>query len=150
MAQYSSTVYNKQLVGKSPQPSTPGLYEALYCSRAQVAVDTSLAAADILNFMYLPDGAIVEDLELISDDIDSNGTPTVTISLGDAGSTTRYLNASTIPQTGGRVKALQTSLGFQVSGKTLVFGTIANVAATKVAGNITVIVYYKMKGKSTS
>lgn len=148
MAQYNSTDYTAQLAGRKVA-AAPGLREALYTARAQVAVDTSLAANDVLNFFYLPDGAVVEDMELIPDDLDSGG-PTITINVGDAGSATRYFNAATGAGTGTRNKMLQSAMGYQISGKTLIFGTIQAAATTKVAGNVTLVAYYKMPGKAVS
>lgn len=148
MANFNSTVYTAQLAGRTTT-AAPGLRSAIYAARFQVVVTSALALADILNFGYLPKDAVIEDMELIPDDLDSAG-PSITLDVGDAGSATRYFSAATGAGTGTRNKMLQTAMGYQLTDRTLIFGTVHAAAATPAAGNITLQVYYKLPGNPVS
>lgn len=151
MAVFSSTVYTGQLAGRT-MTSAPGLRSALYSARAQIALTTALALADVLNFFYLPKDAVVEDMELIGDQLDSNGSPLLTFDIGDAASATRYFSAAVAGNAAGgfRDKMLQSAMGFQQADRTLIVGAVHAAGATKVAGNLTLIAYYKMPGNPIS
>lgn len=150
MPNYNSTLYVAQLAGRSVVPG-PGLARQVLCAIASVAVDTSLAAADILNFFFMPRGAEVVDGFLKATDVDSNGSPTITIHLGDAGVATRFFTSSVVGQAGTIDRNMNTGgFGYQFTAKTLVFGTIAVVAATKVAGTVWAALFYRMPGEATS
>lgn len=148
MASFPSTIYTSQLAGRS-NTAAPGLRSALYEARFQVAVTSALALNDVLDFGFLPKDAVIEDMELISDDLDSGG-PSITLDVGDAGSATRYFSANNIAGTGGRAKMLQAAMGFQLTDRTLVFGTVHAAATTPAAGNVTLAVYYKLPGNPVS
>lgn len=150
MASYNSTLYTAQLAGRSVVPG-PGLARQVLCAIASVATDTALAAADILNFFFMPTGAEVVDGFLKATDIDSNGSPTIAFNVGDAGSATRFFTASVVGQAGTIDRNMNTG-GFlyQFTAKTLVFATVSTVAATKVAGTVWFALFYRMPGVSTS
>lgn len=61
----------------------------------------ALALNDVIQMVKIPSGATVLDTILSCNDLDTGGAPTITLSVGDGGSTARYLSASTIGQTGG-------------------------------------------------
>lgn len=151
MATFSSTVYVSQLAGRVTT-AAPGLRSTLYSARAQLVLTTALALNDVLNFFYLPKDAVVEDMELIGDQLDSNGSPLLTFDIGDAASATRYFSASASGNAaaGFRNKMLQTAMGFQQTDRTLIVGAVHAAGATKVAGNLSLIAYYKLPGNPAS
>ena len=55
-------------------------------SRVRTAIATvaltDAAATDVIRFVRVPSRARVEDVELVNDQIDSNGTPTLTVDVG--------------------------------------------------------------------
>src|SRR6185295_13891763 len=81
---------------------------------AELALTVAPVINDVYQMIKVPAGARIIGWTLGSDDIDSNGAPAVTLSLGDGASTARYVSASTIGQTGAApVNALlKTGYGF--------------------------------------
>lgn len=83
MARYIST----KISNKQPPISSCSKGDVLV-DKTTVAVDTSLAANDVILFGYLPSGHTPVDLTVVADQLDSNGTPTLTLTFGflnDAG-----------------------------------------------------------------
>ena len=101
MAAYNS---NKMLAGTQPKmlPSAGGVNVL-----ATASLTTALALNDTINMLQLAadasdpqgSGPTIIGMVLDCDKLDSNGTPTITLSVGDSVSATRYFNASTIAQT---------------------------------------------------
>jgi hypothetical protein len=146
MANYDSSSYPAQAAGQSPVPGH-GLGASVKVARASVAVDTSLAANDLLRFFYLPPGARVIDVALRTTDLDSNGSPTIKLDVGDAGDTDRLIAASSIGQTGGSERSLApTGWGYQYAARTLISATVNTAAATKAAGTVELMVVYVVDG----
>ncbi|AVA20671.1 hypothetical protein [Rhizobium sp. NXC24] len=71
---------------------------------AIVAADE--ATGNTVQLMKVPKGFVVTGVYLALTDIDTNGTPTVSVSLGDAGNDSRFVAASTIGQAGGSTTTL--------------------------------------------
>lgn len=117
-------------------------------------VPATLAAADIIGLCLLPADHIPCDFTLESTDLDTNGTPTLTLTVAvlNAGNTdvvasTDFITASTIGQTGGVVRA-DKILGLQLAASNVdrIIGVkVANVAATKAAGTLKGTLYYRRK-----
>lgn len=71
--------------------------------RAQTfSVDTALALNDVIEMIPVYEGERVVDLILLSDDLDTNGTPTIDLHVGDGVDPDRYIAASDVGQAGGR------------------------------------------------
>lgn len=75
---------------------------------------TALAAGDIIDLGNLEAGVKPMDVTLIADDLDTNGTPTITLTVGilnaagtdiDAAATSTWIAASNVAQTGGIARA---------------------------------------------
>lgn len=148
MANWPSPDYSAQLAGRQ-MTAAPGLRSTVYSARMKIALLSSFAINDVLQFGFMPQDAVIEDAELIADDIDTGG-PTVTIDVGDAVSGTRLFSASTAGQAGTRQKCLQTALGYQYPSRTAVTGLIKAAATTPAAGNLTLIIWYKLPGNPVS
>lgn len=139
--------FNSDKIIASTPLSHHGLGGNLKCMYATVAVTTALVTTDTINFFDLPAGARVMLAVLEADDLDSNGTPTITINIGDAGSATRYFSASTVAQAGTVSSATAaTGVGYLNTAKTRVTGALQANAATAVAGNIYLAVFYLLEG----
>jgi hypothetical protein len=107
------------------------------------AVTTSLALNDTLTGPSIPAGAYLVDVLLMSTDIDSNGSPTVTLDVGISGAATKFIAASTVGQTGGIAHmGGTTGLGYTPAADTPVIVTVSAAGATKVAGTITLAILY--------
>ena len=77
-----------------------------------VEVDAELAANDTVALAWLPAGHVPVDVILEADDLDTDGTPAITLTVGilnaardDLTANTDFLTASTAAQAGGAVHA---------------------------------------------
>lgn len=68
---------------------------------ASFTFPVAIAASDTVKLLPIPAGARVLDLIVKSTDMDTDGTPALTLNVGDSASATQYLSASTIGQAGG-------------------------------------------------
>ena len=85
----------------------------------------------------VPAGFTVTGIIAVASDMDSNGTPTIALSVGDSGSATRFLSSSPIAQAGGTTQTLaSTGLLFAYTADTDILVTASTGAATAVAGTL--------------
>lgn len=104
-----------------------------------IAVTAAQAGAinTLLGSCYLPKGAEIVGIVLDSDDLDSGGSPAITLSIGDAGSAARLLAANTVAQAGGVVVTpSKGAIGYQYTAETLVQVKVVAAAATGQAGTL--------------
>lgn len=110
---------------------------------AEVVCPAAPSTADPLQFFYLPAGARVLHATLESTDMDTSGSPTLTLNIGDAGDPDRIFAASTVGQTGTASSAAAvTGAGFRYTTKTLITGVAAANATTGAAGSIFLWIMY--------
>lgn len=122
--------------------------QTLYCS---VTLSAALTTADTFAFFTIPPNARIHSAVLKCSDIDTNGSPTVTINVGDAGSATRYFSASTVGQAGTVDSTMQAAGRFyKTSAKTPIIGTVQANAATGVAGTLELSIDYVVEDSATS
>jgi hypothetical protein len=110
-----------------------------------VSFSGTITTADAANVCNLPIGAIVTGVTIEADDLDTGGSPTLTLNVGDAGSATRYLSASNVAQTGAAANATTaTGILYTVTGTsdTTVRVAVQANAATSAAGDVRVAVLY--------
>lgn len=111
-----------------------GSVQAAY---AEVVCSSAPTTADTIEFFDLPLNARVLSATLKSTDMDTNGSPTITLNVGDAGSATRYFSASTVAQAAtAAVATAVTGLGFKTTAKTRIVGVPQANAATGAAGTL--------------
>lgn len=101
----------------------------------------ALAVADLVTgntvgaFM-VPKGFVVTGIIAVATDMDS-GSAALTLSVGDSGSGTRYLSASTIGQAGTTTQTLATTgLLYENTADTEILITVTLQPATAVAGTV--------------
>jgi hypothetical protein len=122
--------------------------QVLYCS---VALTAALTTADTFSFFTLPPNARIHGATLKCTDIDTNGSPTVTLNVGDAASATRIFSASTVGQAGTVDVAMQAAGRlFKTTAKTPIIGSVQAAAATGVAGTLELAVHYVVEDSPTS
>ncbi|HEY5106591.1 MAG TPA: hypothetical protein VII73_07445 [Caulobacteraceae bacterium] len=150
MATWSSSLYNN----KTPAGTGHGPYQLTQHLHATVSVPATLAANDVLNFGYLPNNAIVASMVLkAATQLDSNGSPTLSIDMGVVGTAQLFKAAiTTVGRTAGASADIGTGLaaaGYlykNTSGaKQLVIGTVHAAAATAVAGTLELDVEYYLE-----
>ena len=151
MATFNSDIY----AANQATNNTHGLARQSVHLHATAALTTAATTNDVVNFGYLPANAVVVSVILkAQSQLDSNGSPSLTLSLGITGTAALWKSAittvgrsagvssdSTIATTGGLYKT---------TAKTLVIGTVANVAATAVAGNLEVDLEYYIEDPAGS
>lgn len=95
----------------------------------------TVAANSTFTLFVIPKNSRLVRTSFRADDADSNGTPNIAFSVGDAGNAARYLSASTIARTGGSVQTtLDGALNFVFTQDTPIILTITAAAATQTAG----------------
>jgi hypothetical protein len=98
---------------------------------------TDLATGSVVEAFIVPAGFTVTGIIAVSTDMDSNGSPTAALSVGDAGSSVRFLSSSVIPQAGTTTQTLaSTGLLFAYTADTKILCTMTTGSATAVAGTV--------------
>ncbi|MDE2428185.1 MAG: hypothetical protein KGM99_05620 [Burkholderiales bacterium] len=141
MATYSSDniTLKKPISGADSGGGVISAYAAVTCAAAPTTTDT-------IEFFYLPANARILAATLESTDMDTNGAPTLTINVGDAGSATRLFSASTVGQAGtASVASAVAGLHYKTTAKTKIVGTAANNAASGAAGTLYLSILYTVE-----
>lgn len=68
---------------------------------AEYDLAAALAQNDVIQMIKVPSGAIVIDVVLTADDLDTNVSPAIVLDVGDGADTDRFIDGSTIAQAGG-------------------------------------------------
>lgn len=146
MATYSSSAYTN----KTPF-STHGVAGNLKTAYASITCTAAPSTSDTLNFFYLPANARVHSAVLKSSDMDTNGSPAITLNIGDSGSAARYFSASTAAQAG-TVDSTMAAAGrfYKTTARTLVTGVAQANAATGAAGTLELSITYAVEDAATS
>lgn len=98
---------------------------------------TNLAANDLIKVFRAPKGFIVTGAYLYATDLDTNGTPTLTLALGDLADDDRFVAASTIGQAGGTTITLASAgAGYVFAEDTDVYIKAKAASATAAAGTV--------------
>lgn len=155
MAQLASSLYTSQSGGKTAKPSH-GLANNAKVLQASVAIPatgTGTALNDTIALCRLPKGAIPRSISLKTSQLDSNGSPLLTIDLGTPASAQLFVaawagasgaaGAAVSPNT---VDAANAQLGVQLTVDTDIIATIHAAAATKAAGTMVCTVFYDVEG----
>lgn len=110
------------------------------------AVDANVTANDVIQMLKIPRGARVLEVVLTSTDMDTNGTPTWAMEVGDGGDTDRFIASTTIGQTGGTVRMGTNIAGtnYQYTADDTIDIKVTAVAATFAAGSLSLIVMYRI------
>jgi hypothetical protein len=142
--------YNSTGVSTSAPTIGHGLSGNLKVAYAEVVCSAAPATTDTLNFFDLPVNARIVLAVLESDDLDTNGSPTITLNIGDSGSATRLFSASTVAQAGTASTALAAgAVGYKTTAKTRIVGVPQANAATGAAGTIRLAVAYYVEGAAS-
>ena len=122
-----------------------GLNRQTLIAEAIVAVTTAMIdnVDDEVGLFWLPAGAVVVGGTISATDMDTNGTPTLAIDVGDTADEDRLFAASTVGQAG----TLSTSFArtghmYKYATATLIKAYVQAVAATGAAGTLNVSVRY--------
>lgn len=115
-----------------------------------VSITANAANGDTFTFGTVPKGFRVFGGCLESTDIDTNGSPTVTLNIGDSGDADRLFAASTVGQTGTADRALAvTGQHYLYTDDTVITGIIPTGPATGTTGTITLSLYGRFEGQNS-
>jgi hypothetical protein len=113
---------------------------------AEYEITAALALNDVVQMVKVPAGAIVSNVVLATDDLDTNGTPAIVLDVGDGGDTDRYIDGSTVGQAGGITDSSNLAIdgiGYTYSVEDTIDVLVQVAPATgATSGTIKLIVYY--------
>lgn len=115
----------------------------------------ALANGDIIQMCSIPAGAKVTEVVIHTADLDSNGSPTISFTVGDGADADRFILTSTVMRTGGiaRLDAVPTSTtgaGYEyTSADTIDIAVTANPATGATSGRIVAICHYYIGDKQS-
>lgn len=115
-----------------------GMANTLVCVAGTVAVGTAgLALNAVTPLVRVPKGFTVIHATLEATDMDTNGTPLLTLAVGDATVNNRILTGLTIGRTGGISSAIDAAgHQFRYAEETTITMTATAAAATAAAGTV--------------
>lgn len=111
----------------------------------------SAALGDVYQLVQIPNGYTIVDMILDTDQLDSNGTPTLSLEVGDAVNAGRFYTGSTIARTGGiAIPTIPQTIGYTYAvgsgntgqfyggnaGSNIIQAQVTAAAATYKAGNV--------------
>ena len=142
--------YNSKQYANSPKNfvgAFPGNMIAFYW---EVSITANAANGDIFNFGTVPKGFRVLGATIEATDIDTNGSPTAAINVGDSGSASRYFSGATVGQAGtASVASAVAGLHYLNTDDTLIVGTIATGPATGTTGTVYLSMWGRFEGTSS-
>lgn len=108
-----------------------------------VALTTALALNDIITGPNIPAGCFLDNVKIDVGQLDSNGSPLITLDVGISGTAQKFLAASTVAQAGGIAgAAVAGTVGYSPTTDTAVLVKVHAAAATAKAGTIVISVTY--------
>lgn len=116
----------------------------------EVSISAAAANLDAFVFGTVPKGFRLTHATLESTDIDTNGSPTVTINIGDAGDADRIFAASTVGQAGTQSSAFATTaFGYLYTDDTVITGAIPTGPATGATGTVYLALMGRFEGPNS-
>lgn len=149
-----ATTYNSVQLGGTAANArlypTPGVGEGgktRHGQRGEYTILAALVINDKVNLFYLPKNARVIGGFIKSDDLDSNGTPLITLDVGDATVADRYFAASTVAQAGGVDSTMAaTGVDYLNTARTLIILKVKAAPATSATtGTVVVSITYTVE-----
>jgi hypothetical protein len=111
---------------------------------ASYALTAALAVSDVIQMVPVPAGAIITGVTLGATDLDTNGSPTIVLDVGDGADTDRLIDGATVGQSGGSSSTLTTTaFGYQYTAADTIDVLVQAGPATGAAsGTIHLVVRY--------
>lgn len=119
-------------------------YDVCVLDKTHEVATGELEAGDIINMGTVPSGAIFLFGHLSTDDLDSNGTPALTLKVGTSDDDDGLLAANTVGQAGGTAAFDGQFMVDRTTTteKTTVFLKVGTAAATAQAGTARLVLFY--------
>ena len=112
---------------------------------SKFSLSAALTSGDVIRMCRVAKGTRIIDFTLYCDQLDTAGSPAITLDIGDTNSAARYSDDNIVGQTGGFVRGIQTKAGFGYQYTdydyiTLTVGTSPTTGAT--TGDIKMVVTF--------
>lgn len=95
-----ATTYTSALASSNSAFTGPG-GGVVFVREATYVPSTALVVNDVIQMIPVAEGERVLDVQLITEILDSDGTPAIVLDVGDGDDADRYIDGSTAGQTGG-------------------------------------------------
>lgn len=140
MATYKATG-----VDTKPVKAATGTQFTVAFGEYTTASGSTLAANDVIQMVKVPKGARIVNCKLAAQDLDSAGSPTVILDVGDTDNPDRFIDGSTVGQSGGAIDANAFNPFIAYTSDTYVSVTVSAAPTTQIDGNkIRLLVTYTM------
>lgn len=138
-----ATVESTEVQAADPVQDRPGLI-ATSATVTLPATGDGTALNDVIQMVKVPNGARIIDVILGADDLDTDASPAIVLSVGDGADTDRFIAASTVAQAGG-IARMNSAVGVDkvYTADDTIDILIATAAATKAGGDVTLTVLYQ-------
>jgi hypothetical protein len=145
-----ATFSSPQFTTSAPTPTEAGFAAQIVDLRFVISVTAAVTTADVFNFGYAPKGFRVLGGYLKASDMDTGGSPSLTINVGDAADADRLFAASTAGQAGTATQlSVATGVGYQYTDRTLITGAPAANPATGAAGTLELVLWGVIEGTAS-
>jgi hypothetical protein len=108
-----ATTFTSDIITAGQKSRTAGIGNMKTITATREAA-SALVINDVLQMVPVPRGAVVHHIELVTDDLDTDGSPGVVLDVGDGDNPDRYIDGSTVGQDGGRHNVPLLSMGSYV------------------------------------
>jgi hypothetical protein len=130
--------------------STASAYGHGLASNAKAVIGTyeitaALVINDVFQMVKVPTGAVILDVTLWTDDLESSGTASV-LAVGDGGAAARFITTSAVGQAGGRqAMNVINGVGYAYTVEDTIDVSVTTAPTTgATSGTITLVVIYQM------
>jgi hypothetical protein len=118
--------------------------QSLKCVSSTYSLAAALVINDVIQSALIQAGSTVVDVMVVVSDLDTNGTPLITLDVGYGGDPDYFIAASTIGQTGGVARASAvTALPLTLTTNDTIDVTVKAAPATgATTGTVTITVFF--------
>lgn len=131
-------------VADTVPPLSHGFAGTVKAAHASYSLSAALALNDVIQMVKVPKGATVLDVELITTDLDTGGSPAIALHVGYGGDADYFIASSTVGQAGGVARAsASTAKPLAFTAEDTIDVTVATGPATgATSGTVSLVVYY--------
>ena len=139
-----ATTYTATAAGANVPTHGHGIVGNLKVVTEVHEISAAIVINDVFQMVSVPAGAVVVDVMLVTDDIDTNVTPLATMDVGYGGDVNYFIAASTIGRTGGVARAdASTAFPLKFSSRdTIDIHFAAAPATSATSGTFSLSVFY--------
>lgn len=128
-------------------------HQGVIAVRSKYTLTAALVLNDVIQMVTVPKGAQILEIILGSDDLDTNGTPTIVLNVGDGNLSDRFIKQQTVAQAGGVVRLgagiaatlVSGAIGYQYTAEDTIDVLVQAAPATgATSGDITLAVLYHL------